>query len=107
MFGSIMPEPLAIPAIVTRPPASRIRAGAGSLRVEDYVDLLAAEGAEFTVVNGWERVDYFKPSPEFHETHSFKFNEVFDVVKSEVEAVQTGRDALDRGAREGSGADRR
>jgi dimethylglycine dehydrogenase len=46
--------------------------------------VLAAEGAAFTVVNGWERVDYIKPSPEFRETHSFRFNEVFDVVAAEV-----------------------
>ena len=51
--------------------------------------VLAAEGAEFTVVNGWERVDYMRPTPEFTETHSFRFNEVFDVVKAEVENVQT------------------
>jgi dimethylglycine dehydrogenase len=29
--------------------------------------VLAAEGAEFTVVNGWERVDYIKPTPDFTE----------------------------------------
>ena len=52
--------------------------------------ILAAEGAEFTVVNGWERADYFKPSADFTETHSFKFNEVFDVVKAEIAAVQNG-----------------
>ena len=52
--------------------------------------VLAAEGAEFTVVNGWERADYFKPSAEFEETHSFEFNEVFDIVKAEVAAVQSG-----------------
>jgi dimethylglycine dehydrogenase len=51
--------------------------------------ILAAEGAEFTVVNGWERADFFKPSPDFEETHSFKFTEVFDVVAKEVSAVQT------------------
>ncbi len=50
--------------------------------------VLAAEGAEFTTVNGWERVDYIKPSPDFTETHSFRFNEVFDVVAAEVNAVQ-------------------
>ena len=51
--------------------------------------VLAAEGAEFTVVNGWERMDYIKPSPKFRETHSFKFNEVFDIVQAEVAAVQS------------------
>jgi len=52
--------------------------------------VLAAEGAEFGVVNGWERMAYIKPSPDFHETHSFRFNEVFQVVADEVAAVQTG-----------------
>ena len=52
--------------------------------------ILAAEGAEFTVVNGWERADYFRPSADFTETHSFKFNEVFDVVKAEIAAVRNG-----------------
>lgn len=51
--------------------------------------VLAAEGADFTVVNGWERADYIKPSSDFHETHGFRFNETFDVVAAEVEAVQT------------------
>ena len=52
--------------------------------------ILAAEGAEFSVVNGWERIDYIKPSPDFTETHSFRFNEVHDVIRDEVRAVQTG-----------------
>jgi dimethylglycine dehydrogenase len=51
--------------------------------------VMAAEGAEFTVVNGWERVDYIRPSTEFHETHGYHFNETFDVVAAEVAAVQT------------------
>jgi len=52
--------------------------------------VLAAEGAEFGVVNGWERVDYFRPSEEFEETHGFRFNEVHAVVAEEVRAVQEG-----------------
>ncbi|MCP5075115.1 MAG: FAD-dependent oxidoreductase, partial [Rhodobacteraceae bacterium] len=52
--------------------------------------VLRAEGAEFGVVNGWERMDYVKPTPDFTETHSFRFNEVFDVVAEEVKAVQSG-----------------
>jgi len=52
--------------------------------------ILAAEGAEFTVVNGWERADYFKPTPDFEETHSFRFNEAHDVVGKEIRALQTG-----------------
>lgn len=50
--------------------------------------ILAAEGAEFTVVNGWERVDYIKPTPDFHPTHSFSFDETFNVVAAEVRNVQ-------------------
>ena len=46
--------------------------------------ILAAEGAEFDVVNGWERIAYIKPTKDFKETHSFRFNEVFDVVADEV-----------------------
>ncbi|MEM0934705.1 MAG: FAD-dependent oxidoreductase [Pseudomonadota bacterium] len=52
--------------------------------------VLAAEGGEFGVVSGWERVDYFKPTPEFTETLGFRFNEVHDVVADEVRAVQEG-----------------
>ncbi|MEQ9695073.1 FAD-dependent oxidoreductase [Shimia sp. SDUM112013] len=51
--------------------------------------VLQAEGAAFTPVNGWERADFFKPAPDFAETHGYRFNEVFDVVAAEVQAVQT------------------
>lgn len=51
--------------------------------------VLAAEGAEFTVVNGWERVDYIKPSPGFHPSLSFNFDEAFDLVAAEVANVAT------------------
>jgi dimethylglycine dehydrogenase len=50
--------------------------------------IFAAEGAEFTVVNGWERVDYIKPSPDFHPTLSFNFDEAFDVIGAEIKNVQ-------------------
>ena len=50
--------------------------------------ILAAENAEFGVVNGWERVAYFKPSSDFKETHSFRFNETFDVVAAEIKSLQ-------------------
>ncbi len=51
--------------------------------------VMAAEGAEFTVVNGWERVDYIKPDPGFHPSLSFNFDEAFDLVAAEVANVQT------------------
>ncbi len=46
--------------------------------------VLAAEGADFTVVNGWERVEYIKPNQDFHFTPSFGFDETFDLVAAEV-----------------------
>ena len=49
--------------------------------------VLAAEGAAFTVVNGWERVEYIKPSPDFHPSLSFNFDETFDLVAAEVANV--------------------
>ncbi|MDW3222093.1 MAG: FAD-dependent oxidoreductase [Paracoccaceae bacterium] len=50
--------------------------------------VVEAAGAEFTVVNGWERVDYIKPSPDFHPTLGFHFDETFDVIGTEVRNVQ-------------------
>ena len=58
------------------------------IKTTPLTPVLAAEGAEFGVVNGWERVDYFKPSTDFTETHGFRFTEVHDVVAGEVAAVQ-------------------
>ena len=52
--------------------------------------ILSNEGAAFSVINGWERVDYIKPTPNFTETPSFRFNEVHDVVADEVRSVHTG-----------------
>jgi len=50
--------------------------------------ILESEGAEFTVVNGWERAEFFKPDPDFHVTHSFRFDESHPIVAAEVDAVQ-------------------
>ena len=49
--------------------------------------VLAAEGAEFTVVNGWERMEYLKPAPDFRVTLGFGFDEAFGLVADEVNAV--------------------
>lgn len=59
------------------------------MKTTPLTSLLAAEGASMGTVNGWERVDYIKPSPEFEETLGFRFNEVHDVVAAEVNAVAT------------------
>ncbi|WP_299295879.1 FAD-dependent oxidoreductase [uncultured Tateyamaria sp.] len=60
------------------------------IKTTPLTPVLAAEGAEFTVVNGWERAEYFKPAPDFAVTHGFHFDEAFDVVAREVGAVQSG-----------------
>ena len=57
-------------------------------RTTPLYEVLKQAGAEFGVVNGWERALYFKPSPDFEEVHSFRFNNTFDVVTKEVEAVR-------------------
>jgi dimethylglycine dehydrogenase len=59
-----------------------------SAKTTPLTPVMAAEGAEFTVVNGWERVDYIKPSPGFHPTLRFHFDEAFDVVASKVQHIQ-------------------
>ena len=51
--------------------------------------ILQAQGAEFGVVNGWERTNFYKPTPDFVEEHSYKFCNWHSVVAAEVEAVQT------------------
>ncbi|MEO0390386.1 MAG: FAD-dependent oxidoreductase [Pseudomonadota bacterium] len=60
-----------------------------SAKTTPLTPVLEAQGAAFTVVNGWERVEYIKPSPGFHPTLSFNFDEAFDVVAAEVAQVQT------------------
>ncbi|MEM9318375.1 MAG: FAD-dependent oxidoreductase [Pseudomonadota bacterium] len=60
------------------------------IKTTPLTPILAAEGAEFGVVNGWERVDYIKPSADFTESHSFRLTEVDAVVAAEVSAVQSG-----------------
>lgn len=64
------------------------RPAARPAKTTPITPILAAEGAEFTVVNGWERVDYIKPSPDFHPSLSFNFDETFDIVASEIANVQ-------------------
>ena len=51
--------------------------------------MLQAQGAAFGVVNGWERTNFYKPTPDFVEEHSYHFCNWHDVVAAEVEAVQT------------------
>ncbi len=59
------------------------------MKTTPLTPILAAEGAAFGVVNGWERLDYIKPHADFTETHGFRFNETHDVVAAEVAHVST------------------
>ncbi len=45
-------------------------------------------GAEFSPVNGWERADFFKPADDFAEEHSFRINNVHDIVAAEVDNLR-------------------
>ncbi|MFW8635158.1 GcvT family protein [Cribrihabitans pelagius] len=57
-------------------------------RTTPLTPVLEAAGAEFAVVNGWERADYFKPSPAFEAAPGFAFGAEFDAVAAEVRQVQ-------------------
>jgi dimethylglycine dehydrogenase len=52
--------------------------------------ILKEKGAEFTVINGWERATFFKPTPDFVEDHTYRFPNWHSVVAKEVEAVTSG-----------------
>ena len=47
-----------------------------------------SENAAFTVINGWERVEYIKPSKDFQPSLSFHFDETFEIVAKEVKNIQ-------------------
>ena len=50
--------------------------------------VLENQRAEFSVVAGWERVAFFKPTNDFVDRHSFRFTPTKAVVAAEVKAVQ-------------------
>ncbi|HAR51309.1 FAD-dependent oxidoreductase [Roseovarius nubinhibens] len=50
--------------------------------------LLKERGAEFGVVNGWERAEFYKPSPEFETSHGYGFQNWHDVVGAEIAALR-------------------
>jgi len=60
------------------------------LRTTPLYSLLQQQGACFGVVNGWERVSFFKPSAGFSEEHGYRFNNWHDVAKREVESLCRG-----------------
>lgn len=52
--------------------------------------VLKAKGAEFGVVNGWERTEFYKPDADFQTTHGYAFQNWQDVVGAEIEALRSG-----------------
>ena len=59
-------------------------------RTSSLYPVLAAAGAAFTVVNGWERVSFFKPDPDFVEDHAYALANWHDLVAAEVGSLQRG-----------------
>ena len=60
------------------------------MKTTPLTPILAADGAHFGTVNGWERMEYIKPSHGYAEDHSFRFTDVEDIIGAEVQAVNTG-----------------
>lgn len=63
-------------------PASRLARTTPLYPVLDQLD------TAWGVVNGWERVLFFKPTPDFEDVHSFRFTPTKDVVAKEIEAMR-------------------
>ncbi|MFK7853734.1 MAG: FAD-dependent oxidoreductase [Granulosicoccus sp.] len=51
--------------------------------------ILKAINAEFGVVNGWERAEFYKPDASFQATHSYAFQNWHDIVGVEIEKLRT------------------
>ena len=66
------------------------RAAGRPVKTTPLTQVLASEGARFVTVNGWERLDYVAPSPDFVETLDFRLSEVHGVVEAEVRRIQAG-----------------
>ncbi len=49
--------------------------------------ILKDKGAEFGVVNGWERTEYYKPNRNFETSHGYSFQNWHGVVAAEIDAV--------------------
>ena len=64
------------------------RPAARRAKTTSLTSVMEKENAEFTVINGWERVEYIKPSEDFHTSLSFHFDEAFEIVANEVKNIQ-------------------
>lgn len=50
--------------------------------------VLKGIGAEFEVINGWERTSFYKPGPDFVEEHSYSFANTHEVVAAEIAGLR-------------------
>ena len=64
------------------------RPAARNAKTTPLTPLMDSENAAFTVINGWERVEYIKPSKDFQPSLSFHFDETFEIVAKEVKNIQ-------------------
>ena len=66
------------------------RPAARQLRTTPLYELLDQQNCEWGVVNGWERVLFFKPNPDFVDQHSYRFTLTQQVVSEEVAGICDG-----------------
>ncbi|MGF1502730.1 MAG: FAD-dependent oxidoreductase [Paracoccaceae bacterium] len=67
------------------------RAGCRPLRTAPVYDRMAARGAQFGQVNGWERPNYFAPQGfDDHAARSFRRGGWWQYAREEAEAVRSG-----------------
>ena len=64
------------------------RPAARNAKTTPLTPFMDSVNAAFTVINGWERVEYIKPSKDFQPSLSFHFDETFEIVAKEVKNIQ-------------------
>lgn len=63
------------------------RPAARPAKTSPLYPVLLARGAEFGVVNGWERTSFYKPTADFTESHGYALQNWHEVVGHEVETL--------------------
>ena len=64
------------------------RPAARPAKASPLYPVLKSQGGEFGVVNGWERVNFYKPDAGFIETYGYAFQNWHDVVGKEIAALR-------------------
>ena len=77
--------------------ADEERPAARPLRTAPCYDRMKAKGAQFGVVNGWERPNYFTEDPDFndHDARSFRRGGWWKYTEAEARAVRSGTGMVD------------